>query len=89
MTIQEIERKARQLREMLSLIDEAQAEAEALKDEIKAAMGDAQELRAGEYKITWKAVKSSRVDSKRLKVELPDVARRYMVETEYRRFCVL
>lgn len=51
MTIHEIESKARELREMLALIEEAQAEAEALKDEIKAAMGDAEEILAGEYKI--------------------------------------
>lgn len=88
MTIHEIESKARELREMMALIEEAQAEAEALKDEIKAAMGDAEEIRAGEYKITWKPVTSSRIDTAALKKVLPDVAQAFTRETTTRRFCV-
>ena len=40
MSINELEAKARELRQLQALIDEAQAEAEALKDAIQAAMGD-------------------------------------------------
>ena len=47
MSINEMESKARELRELQALIDEATAEAEALKDALKAAMGDAEEVRAG------------------------------------------
>ena len=54
MSINELEAKARELRQLQALIDEAQAEAEALKDAIKAAMGDREAIQAGEYKITWK-----------------------------------
>jgi len=43
----------RELRELQALIDEAQQEAEAKKDIIKAHMGDDEVLRAGEYKVTW------------------------------------
>lgn len=67
MSINEMERKARELRELQALIEEATVEAEALKDAIKAAMGDAEEVHAGEYKITWKAVTSSRIDTAALK----------------------
>lgn len=88
MTINEIESKARELREMMALIEEAQAEAEALKDEIKAAMGDAEEIQAGEYKITWKAVTSSRLDTAALKKAMPDVAAAFTRNTTSRRFCV-
>ena len=59
MSISEIESKIRELRQLQALIDEATAEAEAIKDSIKAQMGDAEELRAGEYKVTWKAVTAS------------------------------
>lgn len=59
MSTQDIERKIKLLREMQRMAEEAQAEAEALKDEIKAYMGDSEELTAGEYKITWKPVESS------------------------------
>ena len=58
MTTAEIITQARELRELQVLIEEAQQEAEAIKDDLKAAMGDAEELRAGEYKITWKSVTS-------------------------------
>lgn len=48
MTTTEIAAKCRELRELQALI--AEAEAKAVKDALKAAMGDAEELRAGEYK---------------------------------------
>ena len=53
MSIREIEAKARELRQLQQLIEEAQAEAEAIKDQIKAHMGEADELRAGEYRTVY------------------------------------
>lgn len=50
MSINEIESKFRELRQLQALIEEAQGEAEAIKDVIKAIMGPSEELRAGEYK---------------------------------------
>ena len=88
MSINEMEAKARELRQLQALIDEAQAEAEALKDAIKAAMGDSESIQAGEYRITWKAVTSSRIDTTALKKAMPDVAERFTKETTSRRFCV-
>ena len=86
MSINEMEAKARELRQLQNLIEEAQAEAEALKDAIKAAMGDSESIQAGEYKITWKPVKSSRIDTAALKKALPGVAERFTQETTVRRF---
>ena len=88
MSINEMESKARELRQLQSLIEEAQAEAEALKDAIKAAMGDSESIQAGEYKITWKPVKSSGIDTAALKKALPDMAERFTKETTVRRFVV-
>ena len=88
MNSKEMESKARELRQLQALIEEAQAEAEALKDAIKAAMGDSESIQAGEYKITWKAVTSSRIDTAALKKALPDVAERFTKETTVRRFTV-
>ena len=88
MSINEIEAKARELRQLQALIEEAQAEAEAIKDAIKADMGDSESIQAGEYKITWKAVTSSRIDTTALRKALPDVAERFTRETTTRRFCV-
>ena len=84
MSINELEAKARELRQLQALIDEAQAEAEALKD----AIGDQDSIQAGEYRITRKAVTSSRIDTTALRKALPDVAERFTKETTTRRFCV-
>ena len=88
MSINEMEVKARELRQLQALIEEAQAEAEAIKDAIKAAMGDSESVQAGEYRITWKAVTSSRIDTSALSKALPDVAERFTKETVTRRFVI-
>lgn len=88
MSNSELESKVRELRQLQALIDEAQTEAEAIKDTIKTHMGDSEELKAGEYKVTWKAVKSSRIDTSALRKALPDVAAAFTRETTTRRFCV-
>lgn len=88
MNTNEMECKARELRQLQALIDEATAEAETIKDALKAAMGDAESVQAGEYKITWKAVTSARIDTGALRKALPDVAAAFTRETTVRRFCV-
>ena len=88
MSMNELENKCRELRQLQALIEEAQAEAEAIKDAIKAHMGDSDTAYAGEYKITWKAVTSSRIDTAALKKALPDVAQAFTRETTTRRFVV-
>ena len=88
MSINEMESKARELRQLQALIEEAQQEAEAIKDAIKAAMGNSETLVAGEYKITWKSVTSARIDTSALKKALPEVAAAFTKETTVRRFCV-
>ena len=88
MSINEMEIKIRELRQLQALIEEAQAEAEAIKDSIKAAMGSQEALQAGEYKFTWKPVTSSRLDAAALRKALPDVAERFTKETTVRRFTV-
>lgn len=88
MSMNEIEAKCRELRQLQALIDEAQQEAETIKDAIKAHMGDSEELRAGEYKVTWKPVTSNRLDTTALKKALPDVAQAFTKTTTTRWFCV-
>lgn len=88
MSINEMEHKARELRQLQALIDEATAEAEAIKDALKAAMGDAESVQAGEYKIAWKTVTSARIDTGALRKALPDVAAAFTRETTVRRFCI-
>ena len=88
MSTHELELKCRELRQRPPLIDEAQAEAETIKDAIQAAMGSQAAVQAGEYKITWKHVTTTRIDAAALRKALPDVATRFTKETTVRRFSV-
>ena len=88
MSINVLEAKVRELRQLQQLIEEAQAEAEGIRDAIKAAMGEQEELRVGEYKVTWKPVTSSRLDATALRAALPEVAAHFTRTSTTRRFCV-
>lgn len=88
MSIIEMENKARELQELKRMREELEAEITGLEDAIKAAMGNEEQVTAGAFKITWKAITSNRLDSSALKKELPDVAARYMKQTTVRRFVV-
>lgn len=88
MTTQEIVSKVKELRELQALIEEAQAEAETIKGAIKANMGGSDVLLAGEYKITWKAVESRRLDTAALSKALPELAAQFTKTTTVRRFCI-
>lgn len=89
MSINEMEIKCRELRQLQALIEEAQAEVETIKDAIKAAMGPQEAIQAGEYKVTWKPVTSTRLDAAALRKALPDVAERFTRTTTTRRFTVV
>ena len=83
-----LENKVKELQELKRLREELDAEMTALEDEIKASMGDAEQITAGAFKITWKAVASSRLDTTALRKALPDVAARFMKQTTVRRFTI-
>ncbi len=88
MSTHELSEKIKELKELKIMDEELKEEITAIEDAIKTHMGETEELRAGAFKVTYKRVTSSRLDSKRLKAELPDVAAQYTVANEYRRFIV-
>jgi len=88
MSMNELTAKIRELRELQALMDETQQEAETIKDAIKTHMGDTDELRADKYKVTWKPVTSSRIDTTALRKAMPDVAAAFTRETTTRRFLI-
>lgn len=88
MNMNELESKCRELRQLQNLIAEAEQEAEAIKDQLKAHMGDAEELFAGQYMVTWRPVKSSRLDTAALRKAMPELAEKFTIRTTTRRFCV-
>lgn len=90
MSMKDLESKARELRELKRMKEELEAEITAIEDEIKAHMvaTDTDSLTAGEYKITWKSVTSSRLDSAALKQSMPELVKLYTKTTTSRRFLV-
>ena len=88
MSINEIKAKAEELKELKAMQEELAAEISAIEDEIKAAMGDQEQIIVGGYKITWKTVTTSRLDSAALKKALPDIAAKFMKQTTSKRFCI-
>ena len=88
MSINEIAAVVSDLQELVRMAEEVNAEIESKKDQIKAYMGDSELLVAGPYKVTYKAVTSSRLDTTALKKALPDIAAQYTKTTTTRRFTV-
>lgn len=88
MSNSELAAKVRKLKNVEAKINNLMTEADDLRDQIKAHMGDQEELQIGCFKVMWKRVKAFRLDSKSLQAELPEVAARYTVANQYRRFSV-
>lgn len=90
MSRQDIEGKVQEIRELKRMQEELSAELEALTCEIKAHM-DAEgvdTISGTDWKVTYKAVTSSRIDTGALKKALPDLAQQFTKTTTARRFCV-
>jgi len=79
MSINELNSTAKHLISVRQMIEELQAEAEALTDKLKAAMVDqgTEVLQGDGWKATWKNVNSSRFDSKSFKADHADLYSQY------------
>ena len=90
MSMNEMEAKVTELRELRRMADELAGEIAALEDSLKAYMTahGADELHGPTFRITWKEVTSSRLDSKALKVAAPELWRRFSKQTTARRFSI-
>lgn len=82
--------KAAELIGIRQEIEELSVVKNALEDELKLAMAErgAEELTAGEHRLSWKVVTSSRIDTAALKRALPDVAAQFMKESRACRFSI-
>lgn len=83
-----METKIKELQELKRMREELDAEITAAEDAIKAEMGEREQITAGAFKVTWKTVTTSRLDSTALKKELPEIAARFMKQTTVRRFVI-
>lgn len=90
MSIDEMNRKIAALNEWEQLLEEAKAQVENLKDEIKAEMADreVEELTTGNYIVRWTSVLSQRFDSTAFKREHGELYKQYIKQVSSRRFTV-
>lgn len=90
MSQNELVSKVQQLNEWEELMEAARAEAEALRDAIKAEMlaRGTEELTAGAYIIRWTSVLSNRFDTTTFKREHGDLYRQFTKQVSSRRFSI-
>ena len=90
MSTTEITTKIEALKDLESLIEEAKAEAEALRDEIKTEMlnRNTEELEAGQYIVRWTSVLTQRFDTTAFKKVMPEVYKEYTKQVSSRRFSI-
>lgn len=86
----EIVSKVKELKELEKLIKEAEAEAEALKDEIKAEMLklNTEEMQVGGYIVRWTSVLANRFDSTGFKAVMPELYKQWTKQTASKRFTI-
>lgn len=82
--------KIRSLKELETLISEAQEELDSIKDELKAEMTNrnTEELDVDIFKIRYNTVKSNRFDTTAFKSTHKELYDQYVKQTESRRFTV-
>ena len=90
MSTNEISHKIEVLQEWEKIAEEAKAEVEALRDEIKQELlrNDVEEMHAGQYIIRWTSVLSQRFDTTAFKKVMPDVYKAYTKQVSSRRFTI-
>ena len=90
MSTVEIASKIESLKDLETLIEEAKAEAEALRDEIKAEMlsRNTEEMEAGQYIVRWTSVLTQRFDTTTFKKVMPDIYKAYTKQVSSRRFSI-
>lgn len=90
MSMNELEIKVNELRELRRMAEELAGEISAAEDALKAYMtaSGTDELTGTSFKITWKEVTSNRLDSKAMKAADPELWQRYSKATTSRRFIV-
>lgn len=86
--MKQFEKLCTEYRENKRLIEELEAMNDSLKGDIIAIMGDRETVTEGATKAMYKSVTGSRLDSKALKADHPDIVREYTTETSYKRFTV-
>ncbi len=90
MSKSELIRKIEALQEWESVIEEAKAEAETIRDSIKAEMMalDTEEMAAGQYIVRWTSILSNRFDTTAFKKAHGELYKAFTKQSASRRFTI-
>ena len=90
MATNDIITKIEALNEWEALMEEAKAEAEAIRDSLKQELlnRNTEELEAGQYIIRYQSIVSNRFDNSAFKKALPDVHAAFIKQSTSRRFSI-
>ena len=91
MGIREVEQKAKRLKLLKNRQEAMQAEIDQLEADLKADLEHrgVEELHAGPFTIIWKLMHQTRFDSRRCRLENPQLYNMYAVSSSYRKFSVV
>ncbi len=74
--------------EVIKLLDKLETEKKLIEQELKMYLGDAEIAKSNIYQVNWKPFVSSRLDTKALQENEPQIYQRYLRTTSSRRFTV-
>ena len=88
MNTRKLEKLAFDFKELQRAAEQIAAQTDEIKENIKNAMGNNEQIVAGAYKITNKTVISHKLDTNALKRERPEIASQYIKKTASTRFTI-
>lgn len=91
MSINELDKQVKQLRELRSMEAEVRSAIAEIEDSLKAAMliGKTDTLTGRECMVTWKTIVSSRFDTKNFKLSHAELYQQYSIPTTARRLVIM
>lgn len=86
--LQGFDDKLERREELTELINKLDIEKKKIEQELKLHMKEAEVAISNKYKVSWKNTIASRLDSSRLKTEMPDIYKKYSNPSSYRRLII-
>ena len=82
------DKKLKRREELSCLIQKLEREQKQIDQEVKAYMKDCETASSERYRVSWSQIETVRLDTKRLKEELPEIYQKFSSVTQSRRFTV-
>lgn len=80
--------KLRRRQELMEVMERMDMEKRSIEQELKLYLGEAEMAENESFRVSWKSIFSSRIDTVKLKEEEPEVYQKYLKPTQSRRFTV-